>query len=421
MKKITVLLLVSLIALTAVFPPTVLAGEQPKTIPVFIDGLQVKFDVQPLIRSGYTMVPFRAIAEALNVKVTWDPATKTVNATDGTTSVRLQIGNTTAHRNNSPITLEAPPIIISGKTLIPLRFFSEAFGCKVAWEAATKTVRIASPPRKMPVIGFYALGDSKTSSWKNLFGLDYPGTAAGNTDIVDELALGWYSLDEQGSLLTKSKTGWQRPDGWEKVLAAAGEYNLKTEMVVHVTDGDGTITTLLSSETAMNKAVSDILAEAKQYRGVNLNFEGLGKSDKGEQLTAVRNSFTNFVRLLAEQLHGEGLSLSLSLHAPNSSYKGYDYKALGQIADRIIIMAYEYGQEPEPVNLVVQAVEQAKALVPPEKLSLGISAPSETPESILTKVGIAKQYNLNGIALWRLGVVPKEMWAALKTTVQARQ
>ena len=67
----------------------------------------------------------------------------------------------------------------------------------------------------MTVIGFYALGDGQTSSWTNLFGLAYPAASVGNTDAISELALGWYSIDKQGNLLDKSRTGWQRPDGWE--------------------------------------------------------------------------------------------------------------------------------------------------------------------------------------------------------------
>ncbi|OIQ58671.1 hypothetical protein MOTE_18590 [Moorella thermoacetica] len=63
-------------------------------------------------------------------------------------------------------------------------------------------------------------------------------------------------------------------------------------------------------------------------------------------------------------------------------------------------MTYDYGSKPEPGSLVTQAVRRAKASVPLEKLILGISPPSETPESILTKVGIAKRYGLDGIAIW---------------------
>ncbi|NPV91623.1 MAG: copper amine oxidase [Firmicutes bacterium] len=419
MKKLILALLVQVFLLTSSLAPPVLAQEP--NIPVLVDGLSVAFDVQPVIQNGRTLVPFRATAEALNVKVSWNSAAQTITASDAGTSIWLQIGSQTARVNDSYISLDVPPQIINGRTLIPLRFFSEAFNCKVAWDSSINGVRIATPAEEMSVVGFYALGDSGTSSWTDLFGRPYPESAAGNTDAVSELALGWYSLDKDGSLLTRSRTGWQRPDGYEKVLATAGEYRMKTEMVVHLTDGDGAITSLLASEAAMTRAADSIAAEARLYQGVNLDFEGLGFQDEGARLRAVQDSFTRFVKILSERTRAAGRGLTLTLHAPNSSYPGYDYQALGALADRIIIMAYDYGSTPEPVSLVRQAVEQAAALVPSEKLLLGISAPSETAESIPVKVGIAKRYKLAGVAIWRLGLVSDEMWGGFRSAVAAKK
>jgi len=412
--------MLALVAIIASSFSAAASAQENSQISVHIDSMPVSFDAQPIIQNSRTLVPFRAIAEALNVQVAWEGETQTINATDGNNNVQLKMGSKTAYRNQNPIPLEVPPLNMNGRTLIPLRFFSEAFDCRVAWDNVTSTVKITSPPQQMTVVGFYALGDAQTSSWTNLFGVPYPGTATGNTGLVSELALGWYSLDAEGNLTTQSRTGWQRPDGWEDVLNAANSYKLDTEMVIHVTDEDGTITNLLANETAMQQAAADILEEVSLYKGVNLNFEGLGLRDTGAQLLTVQNSFTNFVSLISEQLQAAGKTMTVTLHAPNSSYKGYDYQALGKVADKIIIMAYDYGYSPEPVTQVIQAVEAATAVVPAEKLFLGISAPTETPESILTKVGIAKRYNLDGIALWRLGVVSNEMWNALKINIKNR-
>jgi len=68
-------------------------------------------------------------------------------------------------------------------------------------------------------------------------------------------------------------------------------------------------------------------------------------------------------------------------------------------------MAYDYGPKPEPLNRVEQAIEMALVVVPAEKLVLGISAPSETAESIIEKIGVAKRFRLQGISLWRLGLL----------------
>jgi len=422
MKRFLLLTVVLTLMLAGGFSlPSFARAQQAGGIPVLLDGLPVAFDVAPVIQNGRTLVPFRAIAEALNVPVTWEAATRTVRASDGRITVLLQVDSPVAWVNDRQHALEVPPQIVDGRTLVPIRFFGEAFNCKVDWLGPVAGIRIASPPKEMTVLGFYTLGDQRTSSWTDLFGVAYPNTSTGSTDLVGEIALGWYSVDATGALLTRSRTGWQRPEGWEDVLDAAGKYGLKTEMVVHATDGDGTLTALLSDEAAVNQAVREIAAEAKaHYRGVNIDFEGLGWNDTGEQLKLVRDRFTRFIQLLADQLHRAGYSLTLSLHPPNSAYLGYDYDALGKAADRIVIMAYDYGTVPEPVEPVARAVEMAKAAVPPGKMLLGISVPGETAESIVIKVGIAKRHGLDGIALWRLGLVSDEMWDALRTTVKTR-
>lgn len=411
MKRLLIVLFLC-IALLWCLPQQVLAQED--RISVMVDGLSVNFDVKPIIEQGRTLVPFRALAEALNVRVDWDGNTQTIKAGDKQTNIQLQIGSSIAYINEIPVPLDVPPKIINGRTLIPLRFFSEAFNCSVEWIGATNEVNIISAPKEMTVIGFYALGDSRTSSWTNLFGVPYPETAMGNTDVVDELAFGWYSMDGEGNLLLNSGTGWQRPPGWEVVLETAYKHNFSTEMVIHLTNGTGAISSLIASDDAVEAAVDNIIKEAAMYDGVNLNFEGLGLSERGEALLAVQERFTRFVQLLYSGLNPYNKTLTLTIHPPNSAYRGYDYRALGEAADRIIIMAYDYGPKPEPINQVMRAVEMAAANVPTEKLVLGISAPYETAESIVPKIGIAKRYNLQGIALWRLGLVPADMWEVIR-------
>jgi spore germination protein YaaH len=395
-------------------------AQTTKDITVSVDGLPVQFDVKPTIQNGRALVPFRALAEALQVKVTWDGASKTIRAEEGANVTTLQIGNKTALKNGSPVVLDVPPQVIKGRTLIPLRFFSETFQCQVDWQQAANAIYIFSPSQSLEVLGYYALGDQQTSSWTNLFGKPFPAVATGNTDVLDSLALGWYSLDSEGNLLTKSRTGWQRPDDYEKVLAAADQYRLNTEMVVHVTDQDNLLTELLNNQLICQQAVATIVAESVHYQGVNLDFEGLGLSEKGADLTRVRDSFTNFVALLAKELKKNDKKLALSLHAPNSAYQGYDYQKLGQLADTIVVMAYDYGSKPEPVSMISQAIQQARVVVPADKLILGISLPNETPSSMTSKIALAKQYHLKGIALWRLGLVSDEMWQKLRMNENIR-
>lgn len=395
-------------------------GQASEVVKIEMNGLPVEFDTPAVIINGRVMVPFRGLTELLDVQVEWQADTQTVTAVGQGSQIKLQVGSQTAFQNQQQVQLDAPPMLTQGRVLVPLRFFSEAFGCQVAWNPEDRVVQLASSPAAMEVLAYYALGDKTSSSWEDLFGKPYPDYDRGNTELVSRLALGWFSLDETGNLLTKSRTGWQRPDGWEDVLAAARSRGLKNEMTIHMVNGQGEITALLNDEEACRQAVEQIIREAVYYDGVNLDLEGLGLSARGSELQELRAKYTSFVTMLAEKLHQEGKTLSLSLHPPSSSYKGYDYASLGKVCDRLVIMAYDYGPKPEPVAMVREAVEMTLAQVPAHKVLLGISVPAENPSSIAGKIELARRYDLQGIALWRLGLLKEPMWQALSSQIAAK-
>jgi beta-lactamase superfamily II metal-dependent hydrolase len=111
---------------------------------VILDGQQLTFDVPPVVDQGRVLVPMRAIFETLGASINWDPAAKTVSATKEQTTVKLTIGIRTAYKNGTPGTLDVPPKIVGGRTLVPLRFVSEALGSEVLWDGKTQTVTINS-------------------------------------------------------------------------------------------------------------------------------------------------------------------------------------------------------------------------------------------------------------------------------------
>ncbi|WP_159426219.1 copper amine oxidase N-terminal domain-containing protein [Desulfolucanica intricata] len=113
-------------------------------ISVYLDGNELEFDVKPVIENDRTLVPLRVIFEALNADVDWDNSTRTVTATKGTNQIKLRIGDKTAYKNGLPITLDVPAKIVSDRTMIPVRFVSEAMGAKVQWDAVNRRVIITS-------------------------------------------------------------------------------------------------------------------------------------------------------------------------------------------------------------------------------------------------------------------------------------
>jgi cyclophilin family peptidyl-prolyl cis-trans isomerase len=91
------------------------------------------------------MVPLRAIFEALGATVDWDPATMAATAVKGNTTVVLKIGSLDPTINGIVNHLDVAGKIVDGRTLVPLRFISQAFGAKVLWNSTTSTARISNP------------------------------------------------------------------------------------------------------------------------------------------------------------------------------------------------------------------------------------------------------------------------------------
>lgn len=119
---------------------------KPKEVNVKIDGKLIAFDQPALYIDGRTMVPVRGVFEKLGASVNWSQATNTITARKGTTIVELKIGSKTAKVNGISKTLDVAPLVLNNRTLIPLRFISEALGAKVGWDQAAFTALITSPP-----------------------------------------------------------------------------------------------------------------------------------------------------------------------------------------------------------------------------------------------------------------------------------
>ena len=122
------------------------APEAPE-VSVFLDGNKIKFEEQsPVIVEERTLVPLRAIFEALDAEVQWDDTTKTVTATRGEDTIKLTIGDTKLYKNGQPIyELDVPAQIMGdGFTMVPARAISESFGCTVDWIGELRAVVITT-------------------------------------------------------------------------------------------------------------------------------------------------------------------------------------------------------------------------------------------------------------------------------------
>lgn len=144
MKKVGFASLLTVFIFSTLLNINVLGSNSSDTIRVFLQGKRINFDVEPKIVSGRTIVPLRAIFEALGAEVNWNDRTKTVIAMHGSNVINIKIGSKKAYINYEAIELDVPAVIYDGRTLVPVRFISESFGYEVEWDASTRTVRINS-------------------------------------------------------------------------------------------------------------------------------------------------------------------------------------------------------------------------------------------------------------------------------------
>jgi iron complex transport system substrate-binding protein len=136
------LFLAAFISPAQIFIPE--SQAQTASINVFIDGAPLVMDTPPIIDQGRTLVPLRAIFEALGAEVNWNGANQSITASKDDLSLYLQIGSRNAVKNGVPVMLDVPPQIVNSRTLVPLRFVGETLGADVDWEGTTRTVLIVS-------------------------------------------------------------------------------------------------------------------------------------------------------------------------------------------------------------------------------------------------------------------------------------
>ena len=120
----------------------VCAEDLPEPIKIFVDNEPVATDTSPIVINGLTMVPARAIFEALGASVTWDQQLKTVTIVKSDRLIHIIIGNSHMAVNERVVKLDTPAILHNNRTLLSLSAVCEAFCCFVQWDDNTKTVHV---------------------------------------------------------------------------------------------------------------------------------------------------------------------------------------------------------------------------------------------------------------------------------------
>ena len=183
MKKVISVMLALCLMLSVL--PSVFA-QNPIT--VFVDSEQVVFDVEPVIENDRTLVPLRAIFEALGATVSWESTTRTAVAEKEDTVIRITIGEDKLYKNDEAVVLDAPARLISDRTLVPVRAISESFGAEVLWNGETRRIDISMQEKTEEPKAPQQTEGSKDSQQEEIIESKNPDGKGNNGYSFDELA-----------------------------------------------------------------------------------------------------------------------------------------------------------------------------------------------------------------------------------------
>lgn len=194
---------------------------------------------------------------------------------------------------------------------------------------------------------------------------------------LSELLVFSYGFTETGELVPPP----YGDDDW--MISEALEFGVRPILTLTPFGVDGNFNNRLISSVVNNEVYRDNLIqnllqimEMKSYEGVDIDFEYILASD--------RDAFTAFAEQVADAMRANGYRTSVALAPKTSSdqkgllYEGKDYRALGEIADHVLLMTYEWGytygppMAVAPLNQVRRVVEYAISEIPAEKIDLGI-------------------------------------------------
>ncbi len=194
---------------------------------------------------------------------------------------------------------------------------------------------------------------------------------------LSELPIFSYGFTKEGRLLPPI----HGDDMW--MIAEAERFGTLPILTLTPLGPDGNFNNQLIHSVVNNTEYTDRLIQnllevmgEKKYQGLDIDFEYILAED--------RDAFTAFVRKTAEAMRADGYHTSVAL-APKTSadqpgllYQGKDYRALGEAADHVLLMTYEWGytygppMAVAPINQVRRVVEYALTEIPAAKIDLGI-------------------------------------------------
>jgi peptidoglycan/xylan/chitin deacetylase (PgdA/CDA1 family) len=145
-------------AILLFYPTISVSAGKAKAPEVYVNGQKVVFeDVSVTIINGRTMIPIRKVSDVLGgAKIEYKNGN--IKIYQGTNYISMNIGDRKVMMNGKSITIEVAPLLENERTMVPIRFISEAFDAKVGWNDKTYTVSI-NTETSIPVLMYHHFSD----------------------------------------------------------------------------------------------------------------------------------------------------------------------------------------------------------------------------------------------------------------------
>ncbi|MEK4345905.1 copper amine oxidase N-terminal domain-containing protein [Paenibacillus sp. FSL P4-0184] len=228
---------ISILVVLVVFPMMFQSSVKAATpISIIIDGVRLSTDQAPVMVNGRTMVPLRAIFEAFNATIKWNQKAQTVTATKDDTTIMLKIGSKTATINNKAVTLDVPGLNLKGRTMVPTRFVSEALGHEVGWNPKTQVVTITTSASNVGNAGPVSnVVAQDVSDFGDGRDLQVSFTRAANESLVDHYRV---LIVKSGNILNLSSAQTITSYNYSTVLPTGTNPSIKLTSASRTVDGD---------------------------------------------------------------------------------------------------------------------------------------------------------------------------------------
>ncbi|HZK44413.1 MAG TPA: glycosyl hydrolase family 18 protein [Syntrophomonadaceae bacterium] len=332
-----------------------------------INGQVRNYDPPAQIKDDRTMLPLRYVIEdeVFGGEVFWDELLRKVALNCQGKYIEFFIDSKKAMVDGKAKYFDTSPYIKAGRTYVPLRFLSENLGARVNWDSSSREVNInfKQVPDKKPI--------KKPEIEKpQVFAYYYYKAfdeLKQNADVLTDVSFRWFETNATGALY------YEYQDKYDEILKFTKDKGINAYASIVLMD-KAALHNLLSNPQNRARLIGNILEVVKRdkYDGVDIDFEFIDPKDGPY--------FTLFLKELKTAL-GPDIPLSVAVFARTGNENWatpYEYQKIGQIVDKVIVMAYDYSystSQPGPVApswWVEQVAEYMSTNIPKDKVFLGL-------------------------------------------------